>query len=282
VYAARKIAIKGETRMTDESKAVDQPKAQDNKPETGTQEETMPVTEQKTPDAEGQAEVKGELPEDATQRTKEQFDKLKSNYREERDKRIKMEKEFQAMQLKPQPQKPTGEDWFNAETGEVDLVKLREERGRETNRIAKLEQQVQGVQKQTQAQQEKEVFDLYPELNPSGEEFNEPLHDAVSGYITTQLLKGNNPTFKEGAEAVLQIGSSESQKTTQKAEKAGAKKALEQLSPKERASLEATGRSDKRPQSKDLDFLSRESRRGDSRGVEAIYERLKGITQVGK
>ena len=268
--------------MTDESKVVKQPKAEDIKPETGTQTETMPASTQKTPKVEGQAETKGELPEDATKRTKEQFDKLKSNYREERDKRIKMEKEFQAMQLKPQPQKPTGEDWFNAETGEVDLVKLREERGRETNRIAKLEQQVQGVQKQTQAQQEKEVFDLYPELNPSGEEFNEPLHDAVSGYITTQLLKGNNPTFKEGAEAVLQIGSSESQKTTQKAEKAGAKKALEQLSPKERASLEATGRSDKRPQSKDLDFLSRESRRGDSRGVEAIYERLKGITQVGK
>lgn len=258
---------------------TDAPKAE-LKPETETQEEAMPASEEKTTE-ETKVEL-AELPEDAKERTREQFEKLKSSYREEREKRIQMEKTFQEMQLKPKPQQPVVEDWYDPETNAVDLAKLRARETRRDAELTQLRQQVQGVQAQTQAQQEKEVFDLYPELNPSGDKFDESLHDAVTGYLTTQLLKGKNPTFKEGAEAVLKIADRKATKSAQEAEKTGAKKALEQLSPKEQAALEATGRSDRRPKGKDLEFLSRESRRGDARGIEAIVERMKAIPQVGK
>jgi hypothetical protein len=259
---------------------TDDPKAEETQV-TETPAETMPVPEEKTTEEPVQTEETVELPEDAKERTREQFEKLKTSYREEREKRIQMERTFQEMQLKP-TQQPAVEDWYNPDDNSVDIAKLRANEQRRDAELNQLRQQVQGVTAQTQQQEEKEVFGLFPELNPSGEKFDERRHKAVRGYLLAEQLEGRNPSFKEGAEAVLGFAKGEATKAAKEAETVGARKALEQLMPKEQAALEATGRSDRRPKGKDLDFLSRESRRSDTRGIDAIVERMKGIPQVGK
>ena len=71
-----------------------------------------------------------------------------------------------------------------------------------------------------------------------------------------------------------------SSEAAEEAEKKGAKKAVEDLTPKEQASLEATGRSDQRSETvSSLEDLRQRSRRGD---LEAVVERLKNIPPVGK
>jgi len=248
---------------------ADQPQAKKTA-EKAPQPEAKPTSEQKTPEpvktAEApakvakpvEAEKERELPEDAKERTKEQFDKIKSNYRKEREKPI--------------------DDWYNQETGQVDVNKLKAREARRDAELNQLRQQVQGVSAQTQAQQEKELYVSYPELNPSGDQFDETFHKAVRGSLTTAYLDGENPNPKDVADAIMGIAS----KQTKQAEKEGAKKALEQLSPKEQAALEATGRSDRRLPERNLGSLQQATRKGGDRGINAIVERMKGIPPVGK
>ena len=268
---------------------ADQPQAKKTA-EKAPQPEAKPTSEQKTPEpvktAEApakvakpvEAEKERELPEDAKERTKEQFDKIKSNYRKEREKRIKLEQTFQQFQTKPQPQQKPVDDWYNQETGQVDVNKLKAREARRDAELNQLRQQVQGVSAQTQAQQEKELYVSYPELNPSGDQFDETFHKAVRGSLTTAYLDGENPNPKDVADAIMGIAS----KQTKQAEKEGAKKALEQLSPKEQAALEATGRSDRRLPERNLGSLQQATRKGGDRGINAIVERMKGIPPVGK
>ena len=252
---------------------IDQPKAEVNAEKAETQPSSMPNDKQ-TPEptvpseaspptgGEGKEGVEGkeaELPAGVKERTTEQFEKLKSRLADERSKRIKAEQIFTALKGTPKPaQQPKGVAQQN--------VELRQQ-------VNNLSRQVQGLAVVETEKQEREAFASYPSLDPEGSKFNEGFHDAVTGLLTNSLLRGKKITFKEAADKIAGL----SKKELKKAEKAGADKALEQLTPKEQASLEAAGRSDKRLPSTDLAELQARTRRGD---IDAIHERIKNLPKV--
>ena len=268
--------------MTDQSQA---------KPvESGeTQPSPMPSDNQKTPEPEAPAEaspqgegkqaVEGQetkLPEGVKERTTEQFEKLQKQLAEERGRRVKAEQVFNKIRTpqptqQAQPQQPASlPEYYNPDTGEVDVIKLEQQNQQMRQQFQQLSQTVQGINDENQEKQEQEAFASYPELNPSGSKFNQDFHNAVSGYLTNTLLKGEKVSFKSAADKIAGLSNRE----IKKAEKAGVTKALEQLSPKEQAALEAQGRSDKKLPTVDLADLRRRTAAGDE---SAIYERLKNI-----
>lgn len=266
--------------MTDQTKA--------EPAESGeTQQAPMPSADSKTPEPEAPAEARpqgegkqavegqeSKLPEGVKERTTEQFEKLQTQLADERGRRVKAEQVFNKIWT-PQPQQAQQQpaplpDYYNPDTGEVDVTKLDQHNQALRQQVTQLSQTVQGFADENQTKQEEEAFASYPELNPSGSKFNQEFHNAVSGYITNTLLKGEKVTFKKAADKIANL----STKDVKKAEKEGAKQALEQLSPKEQAALEATGRSDKRLPTVDLAELRRRTAAGDDN---AIFERLKNI-----
>lgn len=224
-----------------------------------TPQEPMPSSEQTAPIEEDHEEA--ELPADSKARTTEQFNKLKRELAEEREKRVRLETAY----------KPQILEWYDPTTGVVDPNKLQQREQAMLNELQTLRQQVGGYTKQSEAQQEKEAYTAYPELKN-----DDQFHEEVIRKMATEFALGNNPTMKEAADAVMGFA----KKLTTKAEKEGARKALEQLAPKEQASLEATGRSDRRTPSIDLASLSRQSRYGGDSGTLAVLARLKNIPSV--
>lgn len=216
------------------------------------------------------------LPDSAKDRTKQEFEKLKTQLASEREQRIKIEQMFNNMR---QPQAPQNQlpDYYNPETGEVDVMKLEQRNRHLEQQLQQLKGTVQSITEKERIQQEEETFKVYPELNPNNgpEKFNQAFHRAVTGYLTDAYLRGENPSFKQAADAINSLRD----KDIKDAEKKGANQALEQLTSKEQASLEAMGRSDKRQEVySNLESLQQRSRRGD---VSAIAERLSKMRPVG-
>jgi hypothetical protein len=246
--------------------ADDQTQAEQTVEETP--QEPMPSSEQtaetQTEEVEASPKETDELPEGVKERTSEQFNKLKRELAEEREKRTKLERAY----APPQPAIP---EWYDPNTGVVDPNRLQQREQMLISELHNLKQQVQGYTKQSEAQQEKEAYAAYPDLKT-----NERFHEEVIRKLATEFAIGNNPTMKEAADSVMEFAKG----LTSKAEKEGARKALEQLAPKEQASLEATGRSDRRLPSQDLATLSRQSRYGNESATAAILARLKNVPSV--
>lgn len=252
--------------------------------EMETQPEAVPTSEQQTSkpkevdkDVEAtqvsEPTDKGdELPEGAKDRTKKQFDKLKKQLADERQRRFRLERTFKPTQTEAKP------DWYDPNTGTVDVAKLTAREQALQQKLSKVETQLQGVSRQSEAQQEKEAYVSYPELNPNRKTFDEPFQEAVINHMATAFAKGKSPTLKEAADSVMGLA----KKMAKKAEKKGATKALEQLSPKEQASLEATGRSDRRLPKVNLEQLRDTTRRGGTAGIEAAMQRISKLKPVGK
>ena len=221
------------------------------------------TTETKSEEVETPDVETAELPADAKTRTTEQFNKLKKELAEEREKRTRLERSYN-----PTPAIP---EWYDPSTGVVDPNKLQQRDQTLISELNTLKQQVSGYTRQSEVAQEKEAYAAYPDLKN-----NDRFHEEVIRKMATEFAIGNNPTMKEAADAVMEFAKG----LTTKAEKDGARKALEQLAPKEQASLEATGRSDRRQPSNDLASLSRQSRYGGDSGTAAILARLKNIPSV--
>lgn len=233
-----------------------------------TPQEPMPSSEQtvesQTEEVETSPQETAELPEGVKDRTTEQFNKLKRELAEEREKRTRLERAYT-------PPQPTIPEWYDPNTGVVDPNRLQQREQMLLNELNTLKQQVSGYTKQSEAQQEKEAYTAYPELKQ-----DEQFHEEVIRKMATEFALGRNPTMKEAADAVMGFA----KKLATKSEKEGARKALEQLAPKEQASLEATGRSDRRTPSQDLAQLSRQSRYGGDSGTAAILARLSRVPSV--
>ncbi len=260
---------------------VNEPRAEEV--ESKTQQEPVPSSDQKTSESEAVetkvtpvTEEEPKLPEDAKERTTQQFEKLRKELATERERRIKMEKSFQTPTQ--QPKQKLSEDWYNQDTGEVNVDLLRKRETATEAELKQLKQTVRNVQQQSEAQQERVAFKAYPELNPSGDTFNEDFHDAVSGFLLNQYSKGKQPSFKEAADRMAKFAG----KTTDKAKKAGAKEALEQITEKEQGSLEAIGRSDRRLPETNVADLKARTRLGGDAGIQAAMQRLKNVKPVGK
>lgn len=253
---------------------------------TETPPSPVPSEEQKTPESSvGQQDAPQEvsadqkpveegLPTEAKDRTKREFEKLQRQLREERMARERLESRFRSMQ----PKAPELPPVYDPETGLLNEQAL-SQRDRLTqealNRAARAEEAVQNYEKD---REERETFSAYPELDPN-ERFGKP-HDvefhkevrriALDSMLNPQDYGDKQLSFKEAAD----LAKGRLTPQVEAAKQQGAKEAIEQLTPKEQASLEATGSSGRRTQVNNLDDLRRRSRKGDS---DAIIERLKAL-----
>lgn len=264
--------------MADDPQA--EQKVEDPQPEpTPSSEQRAPDTkeaEAASPQGEGDSQPDDlKLPDDVKQRTSEQFDKLKSQLAEERDKRLRYERMFNQMSPAEQRQeRRENPEWFDPETGNVDVNTLDNQFQTMRQQLDQANRTIQGFVSREDERQAKAAYKAHPQLDPNRDDFNEDFHKAVVGYLANAYAEGKNPTMKQAADTIRGFGTSE----VKKAEKEGAKKALEQLSPKEQAALEAESRSDKR-NAGDLETLRERTRRGDET---ALLERLKSLPPVGR
>lgn len=204
-----------------------------------------------------------ELPEEVSRRTREQFNKLRDQLAYYKNR----EKDTMSTYGVTTP-------LYDLETGLINpqgldslsqTAVLAEERARQAE--AKLNRYLDSIQ-------EKEAYAEFPELDPSNRSFNKDFHKAVRGYITDSMVNpmdygGRELTMAEAAKLLTSFGS----KKIETIKKEAAKEVINGLTPKEEASLEARGRSDKAPVD-DVDIRER-SRSGDRL---AVIERLKKLS----
>lgn len=274
--------------MPSDTKAKDQAGA-DNQPEP------VPSSDQKADDFAEVVEaapVKEEsettesedlsLPDDVSSRTAEQFDKLRERLREERLRRQEAEQLGQQYQTPAQGLYSTQEEavtpLYDPQSGTVDINELEKIRLRATTASKRAEAAEKKFEKYVQQQQEREAYQAYPELNPKSKNHDEDLFKLTRAVMTDSMV---NPKDYGGAELTAkqaaEFAKSMRDKTIRDAEQKGATKAVEQLTPKEQAGLEATGRSDRRTDVADRQNLAERTRRND---LGAIMERLKHIPSV--
>lgn len=244
----------------------------------GTQVSPMPSVEQtespkvaseevvaETPVAEpSKAQEDFELPnsKEVSQRTREQFNKLREQL------------SYYKNQAGGLPQQAAQTPLYDLETGLINpygldnldkRAQFAEERARSAEE--KLNRYLDSIQ-------EREAYAEYPELDPSSRAFSSDLHKAVRGYITDSMVNpmdygGREITMLEAAKLLTGLGS----KRLENVKKEAAKEVLKELTPKEEASLEARGRSDRAPV--DEDDMRERSRSGDKL---AVIQRLKMLS----
>lgn len=264
-------------------------KAQQNQPVKETQESAMPAEEQQTadiPKAEGeqpvqaeqpQAEGEGELPEGVKERTTQEFEKLREKLRTERQRRMYLENAFDRFEPQQQQQAPPVYDPNTGLINEQALTNVQRQASVAEQRAARAEQSLREFKLQ---QEEREAFGAYPELNPLNKSHNKAFHRQVRAILTDAMLNpddydGRQLSFKEAADLAKRVNP----QLLESAKKEGAKEAIENLTPKEQASLEATGTpARRRDVETDLDTLKKRSRKGD---LGAIVERLKKVGGEG-
>ena len=168
-------------------------------------------------------------------------------------------------------------DWYDPDTQSVDVIKLQQRENALQQKIGLLESQLAGITRKEEEQQEQETYKAYPELNPKSGDFDEKFQKQLISYLATEYAEGRRPTMKQAADDIVALA----ERRAKNAEKVGAQKALESLSPKEQAALEATGRSDRRIPSENLEAVRARTRLGGRQGTEAIMKRLQKIPTVG-
>ena len=255
--------------MTDDPQA--QPQSTEA-PVKETPEAPMPSVEQKTPEPQ---EVKEGLPEDASERTRHEFEKVQMQLREERQRREAIESAFRAMQ--PKQPEVVPEPLYDPTTGilnEQVLTDVQKRTYEAEQRALHAEQAVQGYMQEVEA---REAYAAHPEANPNAKEFDPELKKRASAILLHSMV---NPNEYSGKQLSLKE-SYDYLKTSQgdevvKAKQEAAKEAIEQLTPKEQASLEAVGSPARRTEGVNLDELRYRSRKGDK---EAIIERMRRISK---
>lgn len=250
------------------------------------QEALMPSAEQpvqteapvqEVPQEDSAQSTQGELPTEASERTRVQFEKLQTQLREERAKREYAETVFRSLQ----PQKPVEPvappaPFIDPDTGyfnEQALTDVQRKAVEAEQRAARAENQIQ----QYMIDQEKrEAFTAHPDLNPDARGFNQSLSNITRSILTDSMLNPNDYggkalSFKEAADRAKELG----KPVIEKARQEGAQQVLEQLTPKEQASLDATSVQTRRTDNYgDIAELGLKTRKGD---LSAITERLKGV-----
>lgn len=230
------------------------PSAEPTAPDQPAPEAVAPTPEQDTA-----------LPAEVSERTKREFDKLRTQLREERARREYVER------LKAQPG-PQPQDAYADDPVALTAQQAFEEAARARSEM----------QQYLQDQEDREAYAAHPELNPGeATTFDKTLHVATRSVYLDAMLNpqdygGKQLSFKEAAD----IAKSQRQPALEAARKAGAEEAMQRLTPKEQAALEAQGNPNGRQQMANVTFeeLRNRSRRGD---YDAIAARLKNISKVG-
>jgi hypothetical protein len=268
----RQIKKKGGIEMADDTKAKEPEQIVPAEPVPSSE----PAKEAEPVDATDKA-TEVDLPEGVSERTKEQFNKLKEanqSLKEELAKKEKFEPIFDSMR----PQTPaqgltqgqldqvtdtdptTGERFIN----EQKLTTLL------TNSTQKAEAAVAQVNRFIEDQQTREAFNAIPQLNPQDSKFDPDIHKATRAYILDSMMNpqdynGRQLTYKEAGERAMKATNAEIAKVE--------KEANAQQTAKEQGSLEATGRSDKRVQTNTSEEeLRHRIRSGDEDALASFFE----------
>ena len=255
-------------------------KAKDE-PVTETQDAPVPSAEEKTEAPQGGEVDKTTqpveaLPDDSSDRTKQQFDKLRSELRAEREQRERVEKSFNLLQPKAEPTQDS--PIYDPDTGllnEDALTSTQKTAQEASARAAAAEEKLNQF---VQNQEEREAFAAHPELNINDDKtFNKDFHTEVRKTLLDSMVNpndygGKQLNMKDAGDLVRKGFKTD----TEAAKKEGAKQAIEDLGPKEQASLQAEGSSDGRQVAaqEDLEALKRKTRKGD---IDATIARLKNI-----
>ena len=240
----------------------------------GTPQEPMPSSEQQSQEATPvEGNIPTRLPEDASQRTRTQFEKLQTQLAEEKARRAQAESLFESLRVGNAPYQTEGAEYAPNVYGDdlENRIQTAEERASRAERE---------VQSWTEDQQSKEALEAHPDLDPKSKDHNKSFYKAtrailLDSIINPQDYSGRQLSYKEAAD----LAKSMNNKELSEAERVGAEKALEQLSPKEQAALEATGRSDRRTSAESAEELSYRTQHGD---LDAIMARLKKIPPVAR
>ena len=234
------------------------------------------------PSAEPSEEVSQEapkedvLPESASERTKTEFEKLRNDLREERSRREAAESAFRTLQ----PKEVAPEPIYDPDTGFVDPAVLTETQRRAIEAEKRATKAEEAVSQFRQEQEAREAYIAYPEANPDAKEYDPKLKNLAAGVILQSMLNPQDFGGKQFSlkEAYDYLKSDTNSKAVEEARKEGAQEAIEQLTPKEQATLEATGTPARRSDvGSSHDTLVERTRRGDT---DAIAERMNRI--IGK
>jgi len=241
-----------------ESPSTEEPETAEKPVETPDETEEESVPEDKKEAGRAFAEKRHQL--DEMQKRNEEL--------EERLKALEENKSAEAPRFEtPRPTfvgTPDLNQFIDPNTGEVDFVRYDQFKREETQRIIR--------QSLDEERQDLEAQATYPQLKKDSKDFDPKFYSAVIGYIATNLDK--RITVKEAADEVVGL----SEKVKKQLMSEGADKALEEVSAKEKAGLEAGGNAGRVAQAEgvaETEVLSERTRKGGSEGAEAIGERLK-------
>lgn len=241
-----------------------------------------------------------QLPAGTSERTGEQFDKLKESNRrlyeanqllqQELERKKALEQQFQPVQQTvPQEQQPKIEQFIETDpvTGEqfVNEDRLKKAIGEAQNRATRAEQAVQSyIQQQQQREEQKqteEAYKAYPELNPRHDKFDTELTKKTRAFLLDSMVNpqeysGRPLTFKEAADLAKQAFGSPVVPSAPQPKPADAQQGKEV---KQQASVETQGVSSQTQQAntapqEELDDLRNRSRRGD---LWAVAKRLSQV-----
>ena len=261
---------------TEEVKAVEsvvEETTQTNPPQV----EVPTTKEQTNQEAKTDSQVTEDLPTDVDeQRRAFQEQRLEiKRLKEENEARVKNESAFDVFRPKAVPQAPNGpirvEDYTDPYTGEVDWNKYN---GAVNSTLQGVKEAARFEAQQTVQEtiDENNARSKYPDLFADHETEQE-----IADRWFAAKMRGENPSISDIASRVAKrFGTAVS-----KAEKIGAEKILEEVSPKEQAALAAEGgtSSANRNQISDDEFetLRRQSRGKDGSAEDAIAKRLKAV-----
>ncbi len=264
VKAEDKTEVKAEEKVVEDTTQTDSPKVEVPTTKEQTIQETEPqVTEDLPADKEEERR--------AFQEQRLEIKRLK----EEKEARIKSESAFDVFRPKANPQSQSGpirvEDFTDSYTGEIDWASY----NREVNNA------LQGVKESARFEAQQTVQDTIDENNARTKYpdlFSDPeTEQEIADRWFAAKMRGENPSISDIASRVAKrFGTAVS-----KAEKIGAEKILEEVSPKEQAALAAEGEtsSSSRGQISDDEFekLKQQSRGRGSEAEDAIVKRLKAV-----
>ncbi len=269
---------------------TDAPRADDSA-DKQSQQEAVPSSEQKTPEPQKVAEVADQsegakqpqeegtegLPKDAKERTKEQFDKLTTQNRELKERLKEPILGNYGTQTQPtQPGKEGESKWTDQytdpNTGELSLNALNELASEQGRLKEELSKQRTANQRTSDESQEREALEAYPQLDKDLDFRRKTRGIFIDAQLNPKDYGGKQLSLKQAAELV-----GAPKKEIKDAEKAGATKALEGLSAKEAASVEAPGRSDRRQSTQSLQDLQQATRKGN---LQATIERMKSLPKA--
>lgn len=263
------------------------PQGQEKEPvETAEQVEDMPASEQEPVGAEEEGTEKSEegLPEDTSERTREQFEKLLERNREMSEKLAKTEKReaknaledvFSGLSPQPAPVAPgvasqpqSVVDEYIDEQGNVDVRGLNAalQRANYTaQQAAQMAQQaVIQAQKEAEQVQVREAHSKHPWLDPSADEFDEESYELVKDRLMRNWAEGKQIRLVDIAN---QIAKKYRHKEAEIEEEPAVSKS------KARASTTRAGKGRKRESARvDVDELRQKARRGDLSAVDQLIE----------